>query len=123
MKHVLKLTTDGKIKTVSIPDDHDFRWYAKEIGCEWIEVVNPRGYEYSLVIDEEGILNELPVNPYASIMYGFNRHGVPIVGDALLMKSEYGPDGVDLTGLDDDDLLKAKNVLLKIHDQAMEICG
>ena len=103
MNYVLKLDTNGDVTKVGFPEEHDFRWYSKQIGCEWIEIVRPRGYQYVLVIDEEGKLKENKVNPIASVMYGILEHGEPIVGTALLMKEDFIDGELDLVGLSEEE--------------------
>lgn len=81
---LLKLKTNGEIKTLECPEDPDTSWLAEQIGCEWIEIVRPRGFDFIMIVDEEGLLNEKPFNYYGSYIYGTQIHGQPIVGDVLI---------------------------------------
>ena len=111
MKYAVKLMTDGSSQILSIPDHCDFTWYAQEIGCEWIEIVRPRNSKYVLIVDEEGLLKDNKMNPHASAIYGFLKHGQPIAGDALILKEEMGDEGPELTGVDGEVALGLKNIL------------
>ena len=86
---IIRLSTTGVTTIIQMEDDPDFSWYAKQIGCDWIEIVRPRNCPYVLIVDEEGLLKENKINPLASDMYGYFEHGQPIVGDCLLMKEEF----------------------------------
>lgn len=111
MKYAIKLKTDGSSQIVEIPKNHDFSWFAQEIGCEWIEIVRPRESKYVLVVDEEGLLKDNRLNPHASFIYGILKHGQPIVGEALMLKEEMGNEGPELAGIDGDIALGLKNIL------------
>lgn len=81
----------------------------KEVGG-WIEIVRPRGLKHRLVmvVNEEGLLRNLPLNVFGSILYGFRIHGNPIVGDIVFMKEDYTIDGLDFVELTDSDILEIK---------------
>ena len=62
------------------------------IGCDWIELVEPNSLAekgYVMMIDEEGNLRNHPasINCIASEMYGSDRHGDPIVGNAVIVRA------------------------------------
>ena len=59
---------------------------------------------FCMVVDEEGKLKDLEQNVFASWLYGCDKHGEIIVGDAFLLKTEQGPDGYDLAGLTEQDI-------------------
>ena len=59
----------------------------------WIEVVHAAGlqhYHSVMVVNEEGMLFDLPVNPLASVLYGDY-----IAGDAVVVGT-IGPDFTDI---------------------------
>lgn len=59
----------------------------------WIEVVYAAGlqhYHSVMVVNEEGVLQDLPVNPLASMLYGDY-----IAGDAVIVGT-IGPDFTDI---------------------------
>lgn len=76
--------------------DNDFRGMAAAIGAEYIERVRV-GPEEALLVDEEGLLTDKPLNVRASVLYGTRRHGQPIMGDALFGIEEMTVDGADWT--------------------------
>ena len=69
------------------------------------ELVRPKGLErpYCMVVNESGLLLGLPVNLLGSILYGIAEHGHPIVGNIVILKTEYDPEnmGDRLAGLSD----------------------
>lgn len=80
----------------------------KYIGCDCIEIVHPRRLSapYLMVVDDEGLLKEAPLNYIASYLYETDKHGQPIVGTALIMKETMTNDGPDLCSLTDVDVAK-----------------
>lgn len=123
MKFALKLDTEGEIHVIEFPAVKGHEWYAEQIGCEWIEIVHPRGWKYTLVVDEEGLLNEKEVNPYASMMYGIFEHGEPIVGDALLMKEGIVNGEHDLVGLSAEEVNEAIDTIMEKRKEYLERMG
>ena len=81
-----------------------------EVVGGWIEIVRPRGLKHRLVmvVNEEGLLRNLPLNVFGSILYGFHIHGNPIVGDIVIMKEDYTVDGLDFVELTDSDIQEIK---------------
>lgn len=93
----------------------------KLIGCEWIEIVRPKGLPdgYVLLVDEEGALKDQPwFNVYASYLYGTQEHGWPICGNAVIAKTVSGPEGEELEWLDDEEYKKMHKLILKIWPEA-----
>lgn len=82
----------------------------------YIEHVKPIGLKEPLcmIVDDEGLLKNRPFNPIASSLYGFQFHGHPIVGVAVIMKDEYVNGGRDIVGLSDDEASR-------IHKEFSEI--
>jgi hypothetical protein len=73
-----------------------------------IEPVRPKGFDLFstpdtkviFVVDEEGLLKELPLNTRASLLYGSHVHQQPIVGDAYVLFETFDPmEGGIWTGL------------------------
>lgn len=120
MNYALKLSTNGNILRVPYNGGGHVQ-LSKEIGCEWIEIVRPRGYDYSLVVDEEGLLNDNEINPYASLMYGILEHGQPIVGTALMLKEGIVNGEPDLIGMTSEECAEAAQKLFKLRDKVMEV--
>lgn len=73
----------------------------------WIEIVHPvrLGRPYCMVVNEEGLLRNLPMNVLGSFLYRTDIHGSPIVGDIVLLKEGINSDGeYDLLGLTEQDI-------------------
>ena len=102
----VKATAQGAIYTVELDGSLPLhRALQKELGG-YIEVVRPRNLArpYLMMVDEEGLLKGLPLNRAASWLCGTQRHGQPIVGDALIMKETETADGdADAGGLTDEE--------------------
>lgn len=66
----------------------------------FIEIVRPQYLKrpYVMIVNEEGLLRDLPVNNTASLLYA----GItPIVGDVVIMKEGYNDEGEpDILGLE-----------------------
>lgn len=93
----------GKKQIIEFPEQHDWKWFADTIHCDWIEVVHPEKLPegYAMIVDEEGLLTEKPLNRFGSWLYGIEKHGQPIVGDVLIVKESYTPEGLDHVGMMD----------------------
>ena len=113
--YVLRIAPNCQIEKIEFPEEHDFRWYGQQIGCEWIEIVHPVGYGCVLIVDEEGLLKPNVVNPIASYMYGTHKHGEPIVGTCLLMKEGIVNGEPDLIGMPEEDADKIAMLLGELH--------
>ena len=116
MSKIIKMYTNGDVRTVEIPENHPSNWFSKQIGCDTIEIVHPRDYQgYILVVDGEGLLKEdLFLNVLASVMYGTHEHGSPILGNALLMQVGIVNGEHDAIGFTDEELEKAYKMLDKV---------
>lgn len=68
----------------------------------YIEHVNPRGLKspYCMIVNEQGLLESLPFNPAASVLYETHKHGAPIVGTVVIMKNGYRDGEPDIVGLE-----------------------
>lgn len=110
MAKTLKVTTDNTIQIIDVDFD-DFRSIQKAIGGR-IETVFTKqvskffGGQILLLVDEEGRLKGLPLNPTGSWLYGMTQHGQPIVGDFILACIQ----GEDFVAPDNLDEIKAKMI-------------
>ena len=86
----------------------------------WIEIVRPGGLKspYVMVVNEEGLIKELPINIAGSILYGTPAHGSPIVGNIVIMKEGWTDEGKDLLGLSDDEVVTLTNELVSLFQRA-----
>ena len=106
MMYALKLSTNGDVSIIEIPEDKTWRWYSQKIGCEIVETVHPMGLESPrvLICDEEGLLKDRPmINFLASWLYETHIHGQPICVDCLIMEEYMTVDGMDLGGMSMED--------------------
>lgn len=73
----------------------------------WIEIVHPMRLEqtYCMIVNEEGMLLNLPINSFGSFLYGTDYHGNPIFGDIVLLKEGIDSNGErDILGLNGQDI-------------------
>ena len=99
----LKITTDNKISIIDVDLD-DYRVLQQEIGGYVEKVHTQIMYDYFrapvlMLVDEEGLLKDLPTNAVASYFYGYQNHGHIIAGDAIFAISL----GENMTGFGDRD--------------------
>lgn len=101
----LVINTENKMQVREF-DEPAYESIGKAAGG-WIEVVHPKGLPdpFCMVVNEEGLLQNLPWNLFGSFLYGTIYHGNPIVGDIVLLKEGYTDAGErDLIGLDEEDI-------------------
>lgn len=96
----LKITTDFTITEIELHEPL-YKTIRVELGGR-MEIVRPRRMAPPLVmiVDEEGLLKELPLNTIGSYLYETDKHNQPIVGDIIIMQEAMGIDGIDLVGLE-----------------------
>ncbi len=130
MKHVIICRTNGMVEDMALTEEHDFRWYAKQIGADWIEPVHARGLKkpYLFLCDEEGKFKAKPViNFLGSWLYETHKHGEPIVGDILILKDVYRNGEPDFDGMEagEADMMAEwlMNQFWPAHDAVMEKIG
>ncbi len=99
MKYVLVILTNGGLNVYAVQDGRTptLDWLQKQVGG-YVEVaaVCLQG-KLRMVVNEEGVLRELPLNATATDLYRGTRN---IVGPAVVLKQE----GCDLVPLDPDEL-------------------
>lgn len=83
----LKITTDNKISIID--PDFDHKSLREEVGG-YVELVRTQKLldyfktKVVMIVDEEGLVKNLPVNPMGCYFYDTNKHENPIVGDVIL---------------------------------------
>ena len=104
--NAIMISPGGSLRVIREDTDDLLGFCYRNISCDCIEIVRPTELPdpYVMIVDENGRLRDLPVNPVASILYGVVRHGETIVGTALIMKEAMTDDGPDIVSLDDADL-------------------
>lgn len=93
-------------RVVEVPADITCSWIAKEIGCEWVEIVRAKRLPEGLVmvVDEEGLLKPNDINVVGSYLYETDKHGDPIMGNVMILKEIMGPEGPEFAGMWDEDI-------------------
>lgn len=98
MAKTIKITSNNEISVVDVDFD-DYRAIQKVVGGMFETVKTQRMFDYfgkpvMMLVDEEGILKQLPLNRTGSRFYGY-----PIVGDFILAVPTYedivAPDETD----------------------------
>lgn len=103
----VKVTTDNKVSVIDVNFD-DFRSIQQAIGGHFETVRTQLMVDYFkdpsviMLVDEEGLVKELPYNAVGSALYGTPQHGCPIVGDLIFARV----DGEDIVAPDDSEALK-----------------
>lgn len=98
----------------------DFKGYfdfcTEQIGCKIPEHVRPMRLPrpYAMIIDDMGLVNDLPINNLGSILYGTDQHGSPICGPAIILKDVMTLDGPSTVSLDESDIPKVKAILNEV---------
>ncbi|MDR1902550.1 MAG: DUF3846 domain-containing protein [Treponema sp.] len=101
MKGIL-VTTAGKISVT----DYSFEDFRQHLNGGYIEIVRPRRLDekFCMLIDEDGLSRDLPMNTLGSYLYQTDIHGHPIVGDIFIVRLN-GPELEGLTEKEADELL------------------
>ena len=105
----VKVSTDNMVSLIDIDFD-SYREIRNAIGGHFETVRTRRTVSYFgspdivMLVDEEGLLKDLPENMFGCVMYGTAEHGHPIVGDLILADIV----GEDITAPDDAEALKSK---------------
>lgn len=81
----------------------------------YIEIVHPQGLNrpYCMVVNEEGLIHELPLNRAGPLLYGTQFHGSPIVGDIVIIAEGWTPEGRDIVGIPEECAEKVAQELIK----------
>lgn len=102
MKGVV-VTTDNKVEIRDFGEPL-YKTVGEAVGG-YIEIVHPIGLVDPLVmiVNEEGLILELPINQLGCLLYGTHNHGQPIVGNIVVMQTGYVNGEPDIIGLDDNE--------------------
>lgn len=90
----------------------------------WIEIVHSvrLGRPYCMVVNEKGLLLNLPMNVLGSFLYGTDTHGSPIAGDVVLLKDGISDDGYrDLLGLTEQDIEYLCNMVSTVNGGPLKL--
>lgn len=104
----VKVTTDNVVSIIDVDFDN-YKDIQRAIGGGHFETVHSTRMQavfedesLIMIVDESGLLKQLPENMLGSVLYGTARHGNPIVGDLIFARIR----GEDIIGLDDAEKLK-----------------
>lgn len=103
----VKVTTDNKISMIDV-DFSNFRSIQQAIGGHFETVRTQLMADYFhdpsviMLVDEEGLIKELPVNALGCVLCGTPQHGCPIVGDLIFARIA----GEDIVAPDDPEALQ-----------------
>lgn len=94
-----------------VDDSIDLSEIAKKLGFEWCEIVRPVGLKgkFVMIVDEEGLLKNRPVQN----IVGSYWYGGTIAGNMMVLKEVMGPEGPELSGLDEAEAEKVFDFLPK----------
>lgn len=81
-----------------------------------------------MVVNDEGLLRGLPLNRFASLLYGTPEHGQPIVGNAVILREGFVNGERDFVDMTDEDqmtlvilMTSLGNVTLKMENDTGEV--
>lgn len=118
---IIRVGTDGSVTYHAWPEgsrEEQNQLIRELIGSDWFEHVMPKhlyedwgittelttenaGKVVSMLVDEEGLLKNLPINPVASWLYGSHEHGSPIVGNVVFVGEFYENCGISFCGIEE----------------------
>ena len=95
----LIVTAENEMHKVEYDSPH-YDVIQKAVGG-WYERVHPMGLDrpYCMMVNEEGLLLNLPLNLLGSLLYGTPQHSQPIVGDVIFLKEGYYGGEPDVVGM------------------------
>lgn len=122
MKGVV-VTTDFEVRVEDFADPL-YKTVGAAVGG-YIEIVHPfrLWHPFCMIVNEEGRLHGLPINPVGSLLYGTDMHREPIVGDIVIMKDGYRNGEPDIVGLDDTEDVDRIRVLASALAKALRKKG
>lgn len=89
---------------------------AEKVVGDWVELVRPKGLPgYLMLVNENGLPRELPINIAGSLFYGTPIHGSPIVGDIVIAADNIRKDPQGLTDNQIDFVIAQAQHLAKLY--------
>ena len=76
------------------------------------------GQAVSMLVDENFLFQDLPLNLVGSFLYETDRHGSPILGDILIVGERWTSDGIEFCGIDEEELQRLFAQITKIFKEA-----
>lgn len=121
---IIRISTDNEISVHEFPDElsvsEQNQFLRELIGpkCSLVEHVMPkrlyshlggsnrvsreRGSCVSMLVDEEGLWHDVPVNTVGSWLYETDIHGHFIVGNILIIGEVWHRDGINFCGMNEE---------------------
>lgn len=111
----LFIDTDGRMSIREFSDADTVSSIDEAVGG-WFEIVHPMLLmpPYIMLVNEEGLLHNLPLNVCGSVLYGAHKHGQRIVGNIVILKEGFVDGEPDAVGLNDDELHKIGNEIINL---------
>lgn len=104
-KYYMQISTDGLIEIKEFNPLDDINDVIHEALQSYYEIVRCRSlsHKYLMLVDDCGVLKNLPVNDVASELYGIRIHGCPICGNVLIMREDIVDGEPDIVGMTEED--------------------
>ena len=137
--NILKIHTNNKVEILPMPQgdisevNHQLRALIGK-NCSIYECVRPKrlynflgakvkatsipGQAVSMLVDENFLFQDLPLNLVGSFLYETDRHGSPILGDILIVGERWTSDGIEFCGIDEEELQRLFAQITKIFKEA-----
>ncbi len=128
----LKIEPSRIVKKVELPPaEYKFQRMQMAVSndCRAIDIkdtYNGLGLEqYCLVFDDEFLINgRAKLNPIASYLYGYQKHGQPLCGNVLIMKNFINADEeLETVGLSDEDVNIIKNFIDENIEEIFDVAN
>lgn len=114
----LVVTADGSIRQEEY-NSPLYKSVGKTVGGH-IEMVHPKhlSWPYCMIVNEDGIFLDLPINRIGCLLYGTQERGHLILGDVVFLKDGYNEDGErDIVGLDEEEVRILSQELSDMRDE------
>ena len=106
----LRIQPDGFMELRDLDQERDLLDVIhEELDGGFFEIVRCRTLprKFVMLVDDCGVIKDLPINPVASVIYT-----QAIAGTALIMKEDYDDGEPDLFGMDEDETVE---LIKKLH--------
>ena len=104
-KFFMQISTDGLIEIKEFNPLDDINDVIHEALHSYYEIVRCRSlsHKYLMLVDDCGVLKNLPANDVASLLYGIRIHECPICGNVLIMCEDIVDGEPDIVGMTEED--------------------
>lgn len=113
-KFYVKISTTGLIEIKDFdPVQQDVNDVIHDALDSYYEIVRCRSlpFKFLMLVDDCGLLKELPINGIASELYGVRVHGCPICGPAVIMREDMVDGEPDIVGMTEEDTAELVRIL------------